>query len=155
MFTGLLQASRMQTHCWSQYSVCERQGYVTPENLWLGPCKWSSLLTTPSPKLRQMQMVAPKLMAEDSANNYLQRSASDESSATESLESTPTAAEAELMQGPFQRASVSAPPQEPDRQAEALSLPPLQPRRVCTAHKHCTTLTTLLCCMLPTAALPA
>lgn len=101
-----------------------------------------------------MQMVAPKLMAEDSANNYLQRSASVESSATESLESTPTAAEAELLQGPFQ-ASVSASPQEPDRQAEALSLPPLQPRRVCTAHKHCTTLPALLCCMLPTAALPA
>ena len=102
-----------------------------------------------------MQVVAPKLMAEDSANNYLQRSASDESSATESLESTPTAAEAEVLQGPFQTASVSALLQEPDRQAEALSLPTLQPLRVCTAHSFCITLTTLLCCILQTAALHA
>lgn len=77
-----------------------------------------------------MQMVAPKLMAEDSANNYLQHSGSDQISPAESLENTPTAAEAEALQGPFLRISVSDTPQEPDRQPEPQALPSPQPPRV-------------------------
>ena len=80
-----------------------------------------------------MQMVAPKLMAEDSANNYLQRSGSDQISPAESLENTPTAAEAEALPGPYLRISVSDTPQEPDRQPEPQALPSPQPPRVCMA----------------------
>ena len=78
-----------------------------------------------------VQMVAPKLMAEDSANNYLQRSGSEEISPAESLENTPTAAEATALQGPFLRISVFDTPQEPDRQPEPQALPSPQPPRVC------------------------
>lgn len=79
--------------------------------------------------LRETGMVAPKLMAEDSANNYLQRSGSEETSPAESLENTPTAAEATALQGPFLRISVFDTPQEPDRQPEPQALPSPQPPR--------------------------
>lgn len=78
-----------------------------------------------------MQMVAPKLMAEDSANNYLQGSGADENSPAESLENTPTAAETEALQGPFLRISVSDTSQQPVRHPEPQALPSPQPPRVC------------------------
>ncbi len=77
-------------------------------------------------------MVAPKLLAEDSANNFLQRSDSEQSSPTESPETTPTAVEAETMQSPFLRVSVSDAPMLPEKQPEPQSLPSPQPPRVPT-----------------------
>ncbi len=102
-----------------------------------------------------MQMVAPKLMAEDSANNYLQRSGSDQISPAESLENTPTAAEAEALQGPFLRISVSDTAQEPDRQPEPQALPSPQPPRVCMARLHGQETQPLLQISINFAAMPA
>ncbi|DBA71896.1 TPA: hypothetical protein ACH3X2_010942 [Trebouxia sp. C0005] len=79
--------------------------------------------------LRETGMVAPKLMAEDSANNYLQGSGADENSPAESLENTPTAAETEALQGPFLRISVSDTSQQPVRHPEPQALPSPQPPR--------------------------
>lgn len=53
-----------------------------------------------------MQTIAPKLMAEDSANNFSQNSGSEENSPAVSASSTPTAAEAQVLEGPFQRVDV-------------------------------------------------
>lgn len=50
-----------------------------------------------------MQMVGPKLMAEDSANNFSQNSGSEENSPPASASSTPTGAEAQGLEGPFHR----------------------------------------------------
>ncbi|KAL0023967.1 hypothetical protein WJX77_004039 [Trebouxia sp. C0004] len=79
--------------------------------------------------LRETGLVAPKLMAEDSANNYLQRSGSDQISPAESLVHIPIAAEAEAPQGLFLRISASDTPQEPGRQPEPYALPSPQPPR--------------------------
>lgn len=53
-----------------------------------------------------MQTIAPKLMAEDSANNFSQNSGSEENSPPLSASSTPTGAEAQVLEGPFQRMEV-------------------------------------------------
>ena len=98
-----------------------------------------------------MQMVAPKLVAEDSANKFLQHSSSsDHSSPTESLSSTATAAEAETLQGPFPPSASSFPeaelqqspllrisnaegPQQIEQELELQGLPSPQPPRVIIA----------------------
>lgn len=97
--------------------------------------------------LRETGMVAPKVVAEDSANNFLQHSSSsDQSSPTESLSSTPTAAEAETLQGPFPPSASSFPeaelqqspllrisnaegPQQIEQELELQGLPSPQPPR--------------------------
>ena len=66
-----------------------------------------------------LQVAAPRLVAEDSANNYLPSQSSEGSGATDSPASTPSAAEAELAQGPFLRVSVPAASAELEAQAEA------------------------------------
>lgn len=53
-----------------------------------------------------MQAIAPKLMAEDSANNFSQNSGSEENSPPVSASSTPTGAEAQTLEGPFRRVDV-------------------------------------------------
>lgn len=53
-----------------------------------------------------MQTIAPKLMAEDSANNFSQNSGSEDSSPPVSASSTPTGAEAQTLEGPFQMVDV-------------------------------------------------
>lgn len=74
-----------------------------------------------------MQTVAPRLVAEDSANNYLPSQSSSASGVTDSPASTPSAEQAELAQGPFLRVSVTAPTaeleSEPPAAAESHSEP--------------------------------
>lgn len=83
-----------------------------------------------------MQMVAPKLMAEDSANNFSQNSESEENSPPASASSTPTGAEAQVLEDPFHRMdicetphSVEEPPepQQPTQPAVHPTQPDLQP----------------------------
>ena len=83
-----------------------------------------------------LQMVAPKLMAEDSANNFSQNSGSEENSPPASASSTPTGAEAQVLEGPFQSVefyeaphSVEEPlePQQPTQPALQPTQPALQP----------------------------
>lgn len=75
-----------------------------------------------SGNLACLQTVAPRLVAEDSANNYLPSQSSEGSGVTDSPASTPSAAEAELAQGPFLRVSVPAshvqPHTEPQPEAQ-------------------------------------
>ena len=76
-----------------------------------------------------MQMVAPKLMAEDSANNFSQNSGSEENSPPASASSTPTAAEAQVLKGPFHRMDVCETPHsvEEPPEPQQLTQPARQP----------------------------
>lgn len=56
-------------------------------------------------------MVTAKLVAEDSANNFSQNSGSEESSPLPSETSTPTGAEAQALEGPFDRGNSCEAPQ--------------------------------------------
>ena len=68
-----------------------------------------------------MQMIAPRLLAEDSANNYLPSQSSSASGTTDSPASTPSAEQAELAQGPFLRVSVPASAAELEPQNPAVA----------------------------------
>lgn len=67
------------------------------------------------------QTVAPRLVAEDSANNYLPSQSSSASGVTDSPASTPSAEQAELAQGPFLRVSVPASTAELEPQPPAVA----------------------------------
>ena len=72
-------------------------------------------------------MIATKLMAEDSANNFSQNSGSEENSPPESASSTPTGAEAQFVEGPFHRVDVLEAPQLVEEQPEPYQAEPHQP----------------------------
>ena len=88
-----------------------------------------------------LQMIAPKLVAEDSANNFVQSSGSEDSSPAESRSVTPTAAEAALQPGPFLKINVpesshetvepaDQPIQQSQQEPEPQPLPAPHPPRV-------------------------